>query len=314
MYVNFFIIIFVIVSLIFFEYNYFFMLYLIITALIWGFSFGLVKEYLMDLDSSFVAWARIVLALPLFLPFLRFKSLNFRLAMHLVLIGAIQYGLVYSCYIQVYQYLDSYQIVLFTIFIPIYVILFDNIYERKMNWINLGMALMAVLGAAIIKYEAEIPLKHVIWGFVLMQISNLCFSWGQIEYRRLRKIHVTINDRQVYALLFLGAFLLTTVMTTFQSGWNSLFRLTLVQIWVLIFLGGLSTGVGFFLWNIGAIKTHAGVLAVMNSLKIPLGILVSLTIFGEQTDLLRLIVGSSLMILAVFLSEYLRNRRSRQLS
>lgn len=290
------------------------MIYLIIASLIWAFSFGLVKGHLVNLDPSFVAWGRIVLALPVFLPFLRFKSLNLRLAMHLVLIGSIQYGLLYSCYIQAFQYLDSYQIALFTIFMPIYVILFDNIYKREMNWVNLGMALIAVLGAAIIKYQNEVPFKQLMLGFFLMQMSNLCFSWGQIEYRRVRRIYVKINDRQVYALLFLGALVLTTLMTTLRSGWSSLFILTSVQIWVLIFLGTIATGVGFFLWNVGAIKTHAGVLAVMNNIKIPLAVLVSLTIFGEQTDVLRLILGASLMLLAAILSEYFRDRETKQLS
>lgn len=287
------------------------MIYLIIASLIWAFSFGLVKSNLIDLDPSFVAWSRILLALPVFLPFFRLRSLNIRLATHLFLIGTVQYGLLYSCYIQAFQYLDSYQIALFTIFMPLYVTIFDDIYKRTINWVNLGMALIAVLGAAIIKYQAEIPFRHLIWGFALMQISNLCFSWGQIEYRRLRRIHVEINDRQVYALLFFGALVLTTVVTTLRGGWGSLFMLTSVHIWTLIFLGAVATGIGFFLWNVGAIKTHAGALAVMNNIKIPLAVLVSITIFGEQTDILRLIVGGSLMVLAVILSEYFRDRQMK---
>lgn len=288
------------------------MIYLIIASLIWGFSFGLVKGNLTDLNSSFVAWVRILLALPVFLPFLRLKSLNFRLGLHLFMIGMIQYGLLYSLYTKAFQYLDSYQVVLFTIFMPIYVTLFDDIYKRRMNWINLGMAFLAVLGAAIIKYEEKISLNDLLWGFFLMQMSNLCFAWGQIEYRRLRRIHVDINDKQVYALLFLGALVLTTLVTTFVNGWGSIFLLTSVHIGTLLFLGTIATGVGFFLWNVGAIKTHAGALAVMNNIKIPLAILVSLTIFGEQTDILRLIMGGSIMVIAVILSEYYRSRYSKE--
>lgn len=287
------------------------MIYLMIASLIWALSFGLVKGNLVDLDPSFVAWARILLALPVFLPFFRLKSLNICLAIHLFLIGAIQYGLLYSFYIQAFQYLDSYQIALFTIFVPLYVTVFDDIYKRTINWVNLGMALIAIIGAGIIKYQEGIPVKHLMWGFLLMQISNLCFAWGQIEYRRLRRIHTDINDRQVYALLFLGALVLTTLVTTFRGGWGSAFMLTSVHIWTLLFLGVLATGVGFFLWNVGAIKTHAGALAVMNNIKIPLAVLVSITIFGEQTDILRLILGGSLMIIAVILSEYFRGRQVR---
>lgn len=284
------------------------MIYLIIASLIWAFSFGLVKGNLTDLNSSFVAWARILLALPVFLPFLRFRSLNIRLALHLFMIGMIQYGLLYSFYIKAFQYLDSYQVALFTIFMPLYVTLFDDIYKRKMNWINLAMAFLAVLGAGIIKYEKTISWNALLCGFLLMQVSNLCFSWGQIEYRRLRRIHTELIDKQVYALLFFGALVFTTIVTTFSNGWGSVFMLTSVHIWTLLFLGTVATGIGFFLWNVGAITTHAGSLAVMNNVKIPLAVFISLTIFGEKTDIFRLIIGGSLMIVAVILSEFLRNK------
>lgn len=284
------------------------MIFLIITSLIWAFSYGLVKENLTDLNSSFVAWARVLLALPVFLPFFRFRSLSMRLSIHLFIIGMIQYGLLYTCYIKAFQYLDGYQVALFTIFMPIYVTLFDDIYQRKMKWDNLGTAILAVLGAAIIEYEKGVSLKHLMFGFILMQISNLSFAWGQIEYKRLREIHKELNDKQVYALLFLGAFVLTTFTTTLANGWVSVFDLTRVHLITLIFLGTIATGLGCFLWNVGAIKTHAGALAVMNNIKIPLAVLVSLTIFGEETHILRLIIGGSVMVFAVLLSEYFRNK------
>lgn len=282
------------------------MIYLIIASLIWGFSFGLVKGSLMDLNTNFVAWARIVLTLPVFLPFLRFRGLNFRLGMHLFVIGMIQYGLLYTCYVKAFHYLDSYQVALFTIFMPIYVTLFDDIYQRKINWINFGMALLAVLGAAVIKFDQGITFINLMFGFILMQISNVCFAWGQIEYRRVRKKHSEIVDKQVYALLFLGACVLTSVVTTFSNGWESFYILKWSHIGSLVFLGVVATGVGFFLWNVGALRTNAGILAVMNNIKIPLAILMSLTLFGEEANLIRLTLGATIMIAAVLLSEYYR--------
>lgn len=285
------------------------MIYLIITSLIWAFSFGLLKGNLADLDPSFIAWARLVIALPIFLPFFCLKSLTPRLALHLFFLGAIQYGLLYACYTEAFQYLDSYQVALFIIFMPIYVTIFDNIYKRKIDWFNLCMALLAVFGAAIIKYQQDVPFSHLIWGFVLMQISNICFAFGQIEYRRLRRLHTQIIDRQVYALLFIGAVVLTTLTTTWRGGWGSFELLTITHIWTLLFLGILATGLGFFLWNVGAITTHAGVLAVMNNIKIPLAVFISITVFHEKADILRLILGGGIMILAAILSEFFRSKR-----
>jgi len=284
------------------------MIFLITASLIWAFSFGLVKGHLTDLNSSFVAWSRVLLALPVFLPFLRFRFLSIRLATHLFFIGMIQYGLLYTCYIKAFQYLDGYQVALFTILMPIYVTLFDDLYQRKMKWTNLGMAILAVLGAAIIEYEKGISLKHLIWGFILMQLSNLCFAWGQIEYKRLRGKYTHLDDKEVYALLFLGAFILTTFTTTLANGWSSLFDITWTHVGILVFLGTIATGLGCFLWNVGALTTHAGALAVMNNIKIPLAVLISLTVFGEETNILRLILGGSVMVAAVLLSEYFRNK------
>lgn len=284
------------------------MIYLIIASLIWAFSFSPLKGNLVDLDSSFVAWARLVIAFLVFLPFFRLKSLTFRLSMHLFFLGAFQCGLFYVCYTEAFQYLDGYQVALFTIFMPIYVTIFDDIDRRKIDWVNLGMALLAVFGAAIISYEQAVSFDHLFLGFVLMQISNICFAFGQIEYRRLRRFHAQISDRQVYSILFIGAIVLTSISTTWRAGWGSFELLTATHIWTLLFLGVLATGLGFFLWNVGAITTHVGVLAVMNNIKIPLAIFVSVTIFHEQAHIARLILGGGIMVLAVILAEYFRIR------
>jgi len=46
----------------------------------------------------------------------------------------------------------------------------------------------------------------------------------------------------------------------------------------------------------------AGSLAVFNNLKIPLGILVSVLIFGEEAEWVRLAGGGALMALALFMN------------
>lgn len=268
-----------------------FMLYLIIASLIWAFSFGLIKGNLVDLDASFVSWARLLVALPVFLPFLRFKSLNVRLAVHLLILGAFQYGLLYVSYTQSFKYLDGYQVALFTILTPIYVTIVDNIYKREIDWLNLAMAVLAVVGAVVIKYQEGLAFEDLLLGFALVQVANFCFAFGQIEYRRLRRKHTEIKDKEVYALMFLGAVILTSIFTTYQGGWGSFQLLSFTHIWTILFLGTVATGLGFFLWNVGAINTHAGALAVMNNIKIPLAVFVSLVFFGEQADIFRLCIG-----------------------
>jgi drug/metabolite transporter (DMT)-like permease len=72
---------------------------------------------------------------------------------------------------------------------------------------------------------------------------------------------------------------------------------------VLLYLGALASGVGFFLWNIGVTKTGTGTLAVMNNAKIPLAVGCSLLFFGEHADLPRLAISLVLLTTAVWFAE-----------
>ena len=65
----------------------------------------------------------------------------------------------------------------------------------------------------------------------------------------------------------------------------------------------LASGVGFFLWNLGATRVGAGTLAVMNNAKIPLSIAVSLLVFGEAAHLPALLASLAVMAFAVWLAE-----------
>jgi len=282
------------------------MIYLALVSLIWAFSFGFIKRDLAGLDPTFVAWARMIIALPLFLPFLRFSRLPLALRGRLVLIGSIQFGLMYITYLQAFRWLDAYQVALFTILTPLYVTLINDLRTRRLRPVNLGAAALAVLGAAVIRYRGVSP-AGVLKGFCFMQLSNLCFAYGQIEYKRLRPRFAALDDRRVYALLYLGAAVITTLAVTAQGGWGSFALLTARQAAVLLYLGVLASGLCFFWWNKGAVLTGAGTLAVFNNIKIPLAVLVSLALFGEEADIPRLITGGMFMTAAVWLSR--RRRR-----
>lgn len=276
--------------------------YLILVSLIWAFSFGFIKKNLAGLDPAFVAWARMVIALPLFLPFLRVKRLSPALKGRLILIGAVQFGLMYITYLQAFRWLDAYQVALFTIFTPLYVTLINDIHSRRLRPFYLGAAVLAVLGAAVIRYRGISP-AGILNGFLFMQLSNICFAYGQIEYKRLRPRFAGSGDHQVYGLLYLGAVIVTTLAVTLSGGWGSFASLNTGQIGVLLYLGVLASGLCFFWWNKGAVLTNSGTLAVFNNMKIPLAVFVSLVVFGEKTDLPRLILGGAIMAAAVWLSE-----------
>ena len=79
--------------------------------------------------------------------------------------------------------------------------------------------------------------------------------------------------------MFLGATLVTSLFYLFSSDGSN--QLSSENLFALIFLGLISTGLGFLFWNLGAQKVSNDKLAVMNNLIIPIAILNSYFIFGE---------------------------------
>jgi len=115
-----------------------------------------------------------------------------------------------------------------------------------------------------------------------------------------------LKDRQVFALSYLGAAILTALSTTIFGGWSSI-HMGNPQILSLLYLGVIASGFGFFLWNHGARRVNNGALAIFNNLKIPLAVAVSLTVFGESANVTSLLVGGVIILLALVINELSAN-------
>lgn len=270
---------------------------LLIASFIWAFSFGLIKKYLGGLDASFVAFIRLALAALLFLPLLRPRRSSLSLTVRLVVLGAVQFGLMYVFYIQSFRFLAAYQVALFTIFTPLYVAAADDLWEKRFRPLHFWTALLAVAGSAVVVYS-RLGDTDLLAGFALVQASNLCFALGQVSYRHWMPAGRSWKDRDVFAWLYLGGTAAAALAMLFISAPYDL-SLNGRQLLVLLYLGLLASGVGFFLWNVGSKKVSAGILAVFNNVKIPLAIAVSLLFFHEQTNLARLALGGAVILLAL---------------
>lgn len=277
------------------------MIYLILTSLIWAFSYGLIKGNLAGLSPDFLASARMAIPLLLFLPFFKPKNLNLKKILTYLLIGAVQYGLMYLLVIRAYAHLPAHQIILFTAFTPIYVTLIHDGLSRSFKPMHLAGAIVALLSVFALHIKT-LGSGSSFTGFILVQLSDLCFAFGQVAYKLYKKEEKT-NDVNLYALPFLGGLMITSISTTMFQGWGSLFILSWAQILLLIYLGAIASGLCFFWWNKASLAVNAGTLAVCNNLKIPLGILVCLTIFKESADIPALLISGLLMTLAIGLIE-----------
>lgn len=274
------------------------MLYLLAVSLLWAVSFGLIKGQLAGTDATAVAAVRIGVSLLVFLPLWRPRRTPGPVAAQYAVIGAVQFGLMYVLYIAAYDDLAAYEVALFTIFTPLWVALVDDALSRRFSPWTFAAAAIAVGGAAIVKWQA-VDSPGLLRGFLLVQASNLCFALGQVVYRRVRARHPAPADHSVFAWLYLGGAVTAGGLSLVLSPAGA-FDFTGEQWGVLLYLGAVATGLGFYGWNVGATRVDTATLAVFNNLKIPLAILVSLTLFGETlADPVRFVLGSAVIAFAL---------------
>jgi drug/metabolite transporter (DMT)-like permease len=274
--------------------------YLLIVSILWGFSFVLIKGTLVSLDSNFVSFVRMLFSFALFVPFVRLKGIRLADKLQLMLIGSVQFGLMYVAYVASYQYLPAHVIVVLTTTTPLFVTIFNDLYTRRLHKAFFLAASLAVAGGMLIEFPDQ-PLAANMYGIVLLQISNAAFAFGQIAYKRFMDSRKIGKDKSVFLLTYGGAVIVTGFFALATTDFHAL-SVQPFQWLALAYLGAIASGLCFFLWNIGARKVNEGTLAVMNNLKIPIGVIASLAILKESTDYPRLILGCCLFAAALWIN------------
>lgn len=283
------------------------MIYLLLVSLIWAFSFGLIKTNLTSIHPIVVTGLRLLIATIVFLPFLRLRKIKMRSTISLLLIGGVQFGLMYIFYNFAFQYLKAFEVALFTIFTPLFVSLVSNIIERKWNNPYIPTSILAIIGTGIIVHTG-FSRPGMLLGFSFVQLSNLCFAIGQVYYRRMMRKLTGVGDVEIFAIPYLGGFATALICSFFFVNWTNI-HITSTQWLNLIYLGALASGLGFFLWNYGARRTNIGALAIFNNLKIPLSIAVSLLFFHEKADVLSLLIGGTIVLASLVINQFIESRR-----
>ena len=278
------------------------MTFLIVVSVLWALSFGLIAQ-VSGLGATFVTAARTLLAVLVFLPFVRTRGLRSREALALAGVGALQFGLMYVLYIGSYRWLHPAEVALFTIFTPLFVTLCNGLLARRLSWVFLVSAGLAVAGTGICLWTS-LDRPGLLWGFLLMQASNACFAMGQILYRRIAP-RTGKADHELMGILYVGAAVVAVAMALPSVRWDKVAAMTLGQAGILLYLGAVASGVGFFLFNAGARRTDVGTLAIFNNAKIPLAILASALVFHDQVDWVRLAAGGVVIAAALALNGWL---------
>lgn len=287
------------------------MFYLSIVTILWAFSFSLIEVYLAGkVDAYFAVLTRSVLAAALFLPLLRWRDIPWRMALAMMAVGGIQLGVMYFCLYQSFLYLSVPEVLLFTIFTPIYITLLDDLWNRRFNPWYLVTATLAVIGTGVIRLNT---VSHdFLSGFLLVQAANLCFAIGLIVYKGLMQRQKSdLTHQSVFAYFYLGS-MIVSLLAFLLIGNPAKMPTTTVQWGVLLWLGIGASGIGYYLWNKGACMVDTGALAIMNNMHIPAGLLVNLLIWNRDVSLGRLGLGGAILLASLLFNElWVRPRQQR---
>lgn len=277
------------------------MRYLLVVTLLWAFSFSLIGEYLAgQVDSYFAVLSRVLIAGLLFLPLTRWRGVPGGFVRGMLLIGALQFGITYVCLYLSFSVLTVPEVLLFTILTPLHVTLIEDAFNRRFNPWALLAALVAVAGAAIIRYD-QVSADFFL-GFCLLQLANATFAAGQVFYKHLLLRYPSPAPQyQRFGYFYLGA-LLVVLPAFVLLGNPAILPSTPLQWGVLAWLGVVASGIGLYWWNKGASLVDGGTLAVMNNALVPAGLLVNLLLWNRDADLLRLALGGAVIAASLLLT------------
>ncbi|MBU2979557.1 EamA family transporter [Alteromonas sp. C1M14] len=278
------------------------MFYLVAITVLWAFSFSLIGEYLAgEVDSYFSVLTRVSLASFVFLPFLKPRLLTTQQKLVLSALGAMQLGVMYIFFYHSFLYLTVPEVLLFTIFTPLYVAILNDALFKRFTPLHILCALIATAGAAIIRFQG---VSENFWvGFFIVQGANLCFALGQVGYRKLASTFPpNLSYRHIFAWFYIGA-LSIALPAFFLLGNPQQLPQTNIQWGVLMWLGIVASGLGYYFWNLGALKVSAGTLAIMNNALIPAGLVVNLLLWQKDTHYGRLLLGGLVIGLALWISQ-----------
>ena len=153
---------------------------------------------------------------------------------------------------------------------------------------------IAIFGGFFVVFR-ENSLNFAILGIVFMELSNLSFALGQILWKK----QIDSSSSALMFPAYFGACLLA-LFSSFLFSKTEIIKITNIQWFSILYLAIIPTGIGFWLWNIGAKKVSETTLSVMNNLKIPIGAIFAILFFKESVKFENFTIGLLLILIAIF--------------
>tara|TARA_X000000368_G_scaffold125763_1_gene98706 strand:+ start:2523 stop:3362 length:840 start_codon:yes stop_codon:yes gene_type:complete len=276
------------------------MIFLIISTIIWAFSFSIIGNYLSsDIDPWSLSLIRVIISFLIFLPFIDL-NINKKRMVYIIGVGAIQIGFMYSFYLNAFSFISVEKILLFTIFTPIYVTIISDIFQKKIKKFFLFLSILSVIGSLIIRIT-DVQLLDL-KGFILIQGANFSFALGQVLYKRYiknnSKLDYNLNE---FGYFYFGAIIIASLGSLIMI--DSLSYPKSTTQWLLVlWLGAIASGLGYYFWNRGSVLVNNGTLAVMNNLVIPLGLFIEIAFFSKLINVTNYIIGALIILSSIYFS------------
>ena len=276
------------------------MIFLIISTIIWAFSFSIIGNYLSsDIDPWSLSLIRVIISFLIFLPFIDL-NINKKRMVYIIGVGAIQIGFMYSFYLNAFSFISVEKILLFTIFTPIYVTIISDIFQKKIKKFFLFLSILSVIGSLIIRIT-DVQLLDL-KGFILIQGANFSFALGQVLYKRYiknnSKLDYNLNE---FGYFYFGAIIIASLGSLITI--DSLSYPKSTTQWLLVlWLGAIASGLGYYFWNRGSVLVNNGTLAVMNNLVIPLGLFIEIAFFSKLINVTNYIIGALIILSSIYFS------------
>jgi len=219
---------------------------LVITAVIWGITYVLMKYALLFLDPEQIAFSRFLIASIVFVPIFfifreRYTRREVAILISLVLTGVLGYQLLFIIGEVGVSAGDASFIVSFE---PILIVVLSiSIKEEKFSWLLLIGLIVSTAGLVFLMKPTSISRQELFSAFLILMSA---LSWGifTVLGKNLLKKHNPLNVTSFVSMV--GVLFL---MPFTGSGLISLFHVhSLYLILSLIFIGLGGTFVGYYLW------------------------------------------------------------------
>src|SRR5690606_38627260 len=130
------------------------------------------------------------------------------------------------------------------------------------------------------------------------KLANISFALGMVGYKRLMETH-PMPQHSAFSWFYLGAVIVAALAWVVMGNPQKL-PTTGLQWGILVWLGVVASGLGYFMWNYGATQVDAGTLGIMNNMHVPAGLLVNLAIWHQQPHWPSFIMGGAVIVASLW--------------